>query len=128
LKRINLSDWKPKRGFWKAIRESLRDLNTRGINLVFVDEGYMRDLKSKFYGKDEVSDVLTFVYDDTKEVIICPSFLGYDDVEIARRIIHGVLHSLGYDHKIENRAKDMMALEEKIFNEFMERFRSSQRR
>ncbi len=118
LKRINLTNWKPRRGFWACINRALENFDTNNVTLVFVDLEYVRKLKRDIMGLEEGADVLTFVYDDIKEVLVCPEFLNFDELEIARRIIHGVLHALGYDHKIEGKALIMEKLEEEALEVF----------
>ncbi len=112
LKRINLTNWKPRRRFWACINRALENLDTNTVTLVFVDLEYVRKLKREIMGLEEGADVLTFVYDGIKEVLVCPEFLNFNEIEIARRIIHGVLHALGYDHKIKSKALIMEKLEE----------------
>jgi len=118
LKRINLTNWKPRKGFWKCVDRALKDFDTRGITVVFVDLGYIKDIKGKILGIEEGADVLTFVYDGFKEVLVCPEFLDFNEVEVARRIIHGVLHALGYDHKIESKVGKMEEMETKALEAF----------
>lgn len=119
-----MSGWKPRRGFWKSLETALEGINTRGVNVILVDGEYMRRLKKRFFGKGELSDVLTFIY-DVKEVIVCPEYLGFEEVEVARRIIHGILHALGYDHKVKTKAKEMEDLEKRILEKFINLFRKT---
>jgi ssRNA-specific RNase YbeY (16S rRNA maturation enzyme) len=118
LKRLNLTSWKPKRGFWVCINEALKGLDTRGITLIFVDLEYIKRVKREIFGVEEGADVLTFVYDKVREVLVCPEFLKFDEVEVARRIIHGVLHALGYDHKVESKAGKMEEMENFVMEIF----------
>ncbi|MEO0138455.1 MAG: rRNA maturation RNAse YbeY [candidate division WOR-3 bacterium] len=122
MKRLNLSGWKPRRGFWRSLEAALRGINTRGIRVILVDGEYMKGLKKTFFGKEELSDVLTFVYDGVKEVVVCPEYLNFDEVEVAKRIIHGILHALGYDHKVKTKVKEMEGLEELILEDFLSLF------
>ena len=87
-----------------------------------VDGDYIRRLKREFFGEDKTADVLTFVFDNVKEVVVCPEHLGYDEVEVARRIIHGILHALGYDHKVETKRANMERLENKVMAKFLKHF------
>ncbi len=125
MKRLNLSGWKPRRGFWKSLDMALEGIDTRGISVILVDGEYMKGLKKRFFGKEELSDVLTFVYDGVKEVIVCPEYLDFNEVEVARRIIHGILHALGYDHKVKTKVKEMEDLEKRILENFLSIFRKT---
>ena len=99
------------------------------INIVLVSASFIKKLNYKFRKKNKPTDVLSFnINDNLAEIYICPSFIKKNlnkgvpfDEELARMIIHGTLHVLGYDHKgyfIENREKQekMFALQEKILH------------
>ncbi|WP_369017243.1 cytidine deaminase [Thermatribacter velox] len=115
-----------KRKFEKLLQLVLkgerRDLS--GIlNLVLVDTEKMRELKERFFGKRESSDVMSFFYGEEEdqtwgEVIICiPVALeqakvagnSIDD-EISLLFIHGLLHCLGYD---DQEPQDLQVMSEK---------------
>jgi len=70
----------------------------------------MRSLHREYLGKRSTTDVLTFVYDKKRkegDVIVCldqarrqaPEFGVPYSREVARLVIHGVLHLLGYDDR-----------------------------
>ncbi len=124
LEFVNLTDWRPPRGFWEAVRRSFErvGIDPEGITVAFVDEDYMASLKGRYFGERKPSDVLTFRYNGVREVVICPSFLKHDEYEIARRIFHGVLHALGYDHKVRTREREMERLETALMEGFKDLF------
>jgi len=121
---VNLSEWKPEEGFLSAVRLAFEDVgvDTSGITVALVDGEYMASLKERFFGERTTTDVLTFVYDDVREVVVCPSHLRYDPYEVARRIFHGVLHALGYDHKVRSKAPKMERMERALMEAFRRRF------
>jgi probable rRNA maturation factor len=112
----------PKRDIATFARRVLRhlDVATDDLAIAIVDDTAMRKLNKDFRRKDKTTDVLTFPGDD-------PSHLGdiVISLEQARRqaadekhslatevrylILHGILHSLGYDH--EKDQGEMNALE-----------------
>ena len=112
----------PKRDIATFARRVLRHLDvvTDDLAIAFVDDAAMRKLNKDFRRKDKTTDVLTFPGDD-------PSHLGDIVISLdqARRqatderhslatevrylIVHGILHSLGYDHETDN--GEMNALE-----------------
>ncbi|QNO16578.1 rRNA maturation RNase YbeY [Alkalicella caledoniensis] len=79
------------------------------VNIIFVDDPFIKNLNKKFRGKDYPTDVLSFPFD-------VPEFMGeiYISIDTARRqaqeyqhsltreiaflTVHGLLHLLGYDH------------------------------
>lgn len=84
------------------------------LSIVFVDSERIRDLNKKYRGKDEPTDVLSFG-ENLKEIVICPEIveknakklkLDYNK-ELAKVLIHGILHILGFDHEKEEEAKIM---------------------
>ena len=107
------------------------------MSLALVGPGRIKKLNKKYRGKNKVTDVLAFpgskvdleqfkVGDlketktkDLGEVIIClkevkknaKKYKSGFEVELARVLIHGVLHLLGYDH--EGSKKEAQEMEEK---------------
>ncbi len=113
----------------------------RDLSIALVGQGRMRNANKKYRGKNRITDVLAFpesraLFEKFKvgpvqktqqlgEVLIC-----YREVkknakrhnttstkELARILIHGVLHLLGYDHeKDEVEAEEMRKKEEFYLN------------
>jgi probable rRNA maturation factor len=114
----------PKRDIATFARRVLRHLDvvTDDLAIAFVDDAAMRKLNHDFRRKDKTTDVLTFPGDD-------PSHLGDIVISLdqARRqaadekhslatevrylIVHGILHSLGYDHETDNGEMNALELE-----------------
>ncbi len=98
----------------------------REIALLFCDDAAIKELNSRFRGKDRPTNVLSFPSGQDK------GFLG--DIAIAREtcvaeaadkniplrahaahlIIHGMLHLIGYDHESEDEARIMERRETEI--------------
>ncbi len=106
----------------KFVQQNFPDIY-RNIEVVFVSDGTMRKYNKDFAGKNGTTDVLSFDLDDTFVVIVSVDtakknaiFYGerfYD--ELARYVIHGILHLVGYDHKItSNTGKTMKDKEEEL--------------
>lgn len=101
------------------------------VSIAFVDDEAMTDLNKKFRRKSKTTDVLTFPADDSYNE---PSATGRPlgdiviSVDQARRqaadekhslatevrylVLHGLLHSLGYDHETD--AGEMNKLEVEV--------------
>lgn len=123
-------------------KKTLSGLNMNGsreISLVICGEKRIRTLNRVWRGKNRLTDVLSFGVEENKnskwfiaapdrigylgEVFICYSVVlkqarRYDcslNEEMARLLVHGILHLAGYDHeKEEKEKKKMLVLQEKI--------------
>ena len=86
------------------------------VSVVLVDPGVIRDLNSRFRGKDEPTDVLSFEVDGpygemVGEVVICPACaeLGVEEL-----IVHGALHLSGMDHGEDFEGSEMARAQEAV--------------
>lgn len=95
----------------KMALTTLRALNLMGfeLSLCFIDDNGIRALNKRYRGKDKPTDVLSFCIAD--EVLLGDVVISIDracaqaeeagcglDEELARLVIHGVLHLVGFDH------------------------------
>jgi rRNA maturation RNase YbeY len=86
-------------------------LNRINLNVILVDDEYLRSLHREYLQEDSYTDVMTFPIDEgeNREAEIYVSldrarhnakrFNVRIDEEIARLIIHGLLHLKGFDDK-----------------------------
>ncbi|HUP44051.1 MAG TPA: rRNA maturation RNase YbeY [Thermoanaerobaculia bacterium] len=103
----------------KVLLELRQDI---GVSIAFVDDETMIDLNRRFRHKSRTTDVLTFPGDElySGEIIICVDQArrqAADEkhsiaTEVRYLILHGILHSLGYDHESDH--GEMNALELKL--------------
>jgi len=93
----------------------------RDLSIALVGQGRMRELNKKYRGKNRVTDVLSFPGNGLGEIVIylrevkknAKRFGSTFEKELARVLIHGILHLLGYNHeKSEEEAKKMREKEE----------------
>jgi len=76
------------------------------LSITFVVPKEIQKLNKKYRKIDKPTDVLSFAYADSGEIIICPQAVKNNagefgenfKSEMARVFIHGILHVLGYDH------------------------------
>lgn len=124
-----------------AIRESLietltakvlvdEDLAAREVYIVFVDDAYLRQLHRNYLDDDTVTDVMTFNLSDDEavegEIYIsldrakahAAEFSVAPGQEVARLVIHGLLHLNGYDDKTAAEQKKMRQQEEHYLNKY----------
>ena len=72
------------------------------VSVALVEPDAIRDLNLKFRGKDEPTDVLSFVVDGpygemVGEVVICPACAS-PQMGVEELVAHGALHLSGMDH------------------------------
>ena len=73
-----------------------RENRVLDISIVLVGRKRIRDLNKKYRKKDAATDVLSFG-DGLNEIVICPAIVKTKE-ELAKVLVHGILHILGYEH------------------------------
>jgi probable rRNA maturation factor len=96
------------------------------IVLRLVDETEGRELNQQFRHKNRATNVLTFVYDDTRpligDIVLCAPIVSQEAQQQRKNLlahyahltVHGVLHLQGYDHIEDADAVEMEQLETRI--------------
>ena len=77
------------------------------LSVVFIGPAEIQKLNKKYRKKNLPTDVLSFNYGDSGEVVICPQVVKQNakkygetfEKETVRVLTHGILHVLGYDHE-----------------------------
>ena len=107
------------------------------FSIIFVDEETIKNINKDYRGKDSVTDVISFAFEDNEiiedegtrvlgDIYICiPRMIeqskayGHSEKrELSFLAVHGLLHLLGYDHtKSKEEEKVMFSLQEEILNE-----------
>jgi len=103
------------------------------VSIVLVGQNKIRKINKFYRGKNRATDVLSFRKDEVKgefflpegiqelgEILLCLREIkkrakrenSTFERELARSLIHGVLHLLGYTHQEEEKAKIMREKEE----------------
>lgn len=116
------------------VRHLLEDeqLPASEINVVLVDDDYLKTLHRDFLNEDTFTDVITFNLSDpgVKEVcgeiyisadrarIHAAEFAAPLPEEIARLIIHGILHLKGYDDRTGHQRRQMRAREDHYLKKY----------
>ena len=109
------------------------------FSVVLVDENTIQKINKEYRGKDSVTDVISFAFEDNDkrvynntrilgEIYICIPRMqkqaqeyGHSETrELAFLGVHGLLHLLGYDHMEKEDEKIMFAKQELILNEHRE--------
>jgi probable rRNA maturation factor len=92
---------------------SLLGLDNWELSVLFCDNSYIQNLNSRYRGRDEPTDVLSFFLGENAgkrylpgDIVIslealeenAASFKVTPDEELRRLLIHGILHLSGMDH------------------------------
>lgn len=109
------------------VKTALRDRARAELTVRLVDRAESRQLNLQYRGKDCATNVLSFQADLPAEVdlpllgdvVICAPLVSEEaenqgkaaEAHWAHLTIHGVLHLLGFDHKEDQQAAEMEALE-----------------
>ena len=102
----------------KVLKDENREMES--LSIAFVSPEEIRKLNRKYRGKDKPTDVLSFekvldLKEEFSEVVVCPEVvrknLNHSQTlkkELAKVLIHGILHLLGYNHEISKVQEQMM--------------------
>jgi rRNA maturation RNase YbeY len=99
----------------KYAKKKLLD-NRQVLNIIFVNDSYIQKLNKEFLGRSRPTDVLAFpigmqtwaeIYISRERAKIQAKEYKISAVqEICNLIEHGILHLLGYSHKMMQNTKD----------------------
>ncbi len=102
----------------KRVVEKEGGNENRLISVALITPEEMREANKEYGGKDYVTDVLSFYYNEEDilgEIIICPEKImqqskehnqSFED-ELKRMLVHGTLHLLGHTHDDEKEEQKM---------------------
>jgi len=106
----NLTASRPDEDFLKRIAKKVligENKKKLGLSVALLSPAEIKELNRRYRRKNKPTDVLSFRYDDCGEIAICLSevrknaarFGSSSREELAKVLIHGLLHLLGYDHE-----------------------------
>ena len=110
----------------RYILENEKIKNDVGINLMFVRNNIIKKYNKEFLNKNTPTDVISFEGDinggSAGDIIICTEraaeYAEQNNIdaneELARYIIHGILHCLGYEDTTDNERQKMFERQEKL--------------
>lgn len=97
------------------------------FSIAVISDEEMRKINHAYRGRDTTTDVLSFRYDlASAEILLSPSCIraqardgGHPiDAEASLLLVHGILHTLGWDHtRSDNDAKEMERIEKNILQQ-----------
>jgi probable rRNA maturation factor len=99
----------------KIAGEVVKDEKLEGeLSITFVDDKEIKEMNKKYTNRDSVTDVLSFSFDDTPELlgdiyISVPQAKRQKETDLLSELklltVHGILHLAGYDDKTEEQIK-----------------------
>jgi len=113
------------RALRKFLRENFFDIYNK-LEIVFVSDSTMRKYNRRFSGKNKSTDVLSFDIDKTYVIIVSVDTARKNAIlygekfedEVLRYVVHGILHLLGFDHKVEAFKEKMRNKEEEMMEKW----------
>jgi probable rRNA maturation factor len=118
---------------FRIIQKKIKVSGELEINIVGDKE--IKDLNSRYRGKNKVTDVLAFAWQEdgiikTKslgQIYICypqiqrqaKEFFVKTKEEFARMLSHGFLHIMGHDHEKKKEAEIMFGIQEEIVSDYL---------
>ncbi len=100
--------------------------NKTDLSIVFLNKDRIKKLNREYRKKNCPTDVLSFLYNGKEgEIVICPEEVRQNakrygttfKKEVARVLIHGLLHLFGYDHEKTRKEAQIMEKKEKYYLE-----------
>jgi probable rRNA maturation factor len=127
---VALPPWTQAAGnFIKSVLKTL-NLENWELSVLFCDNGYIKELNSKYRNKNEATDVMSCPLGETGpgrrflagDIVISLDALEENtrffevsaDEELRRLMVHGILHLSGNDHATNGAEEPMLALQEEI--------------
>jgi len=115
----------------RAVRV-LRELERSDASIALVDDATISDLNRRYRSKAGPTDVLSFSQLEGEHVDLAGNLLGDVvisletaarqarvahrglDSEVAKLLVHGILHLIGHDHERDDEARVMQQLERRL--------------
>ncbi|MCX8105352.1 MAG: rRNA maturation RNase YbeY [Ignavibacterium album] len=123
----------PKQKIHNFIKFILEDfeLSLNSLELNFIKASKIKEINKIYLSHDYSTDIITFNYSENKSVIDGEIFISVDDAaenakkykvkyieEIARLIIHGILHLIGFDDLKSGQRKKMKIQENRLLKKY----------
>ena len=110
-------------GFLKKIAKIVLNKKKLDLSIVLVSPVKIKELNRKYRKKNKTTDVLSFLYDDSGEIVIClkevrqnAKKFGFPfKTELVKVLIHSVLHLLGYEHEKSKKQAAIMDKKENYY-------------
>lgn len=127
----NLTKFPVDKTFFSGVAKIVLKGENKGmenLSIAFVSPEEIHKLNKQYRNKDKPTDVLSFekvsdFKEECSEVVICPVVVRekYNDSELTQKeklakvLIHGILHTLGYDHELSTAEEQRMQEKEDYY-------------
>jgi probable rRNA maturation factor len=106
---------------------NLLNLNNKEMNVILVSDEKIKELNNQYREKDYITDVLTFpdgylnnlgdIFIALQRCELQANELGHSfDRELGFLTVHGLLHTIGYDHQNPEEETIMVEMQNNILN------------
>jgi probable rRNA maturation factor len=79
-----------------ALKNERKEFET--VNVIVVDDTYLQQLNETYFKKKKTTNVISFDLGSVAEIYVSEQ-QARDDYELRYYIMHGLLHTIGYDHR-----------------------------
>jgi probable rRNA maturation factor len=79
-----------------ALKNEGKEFET--VNVIVVDDTYLQQLNETYFKKKKTTNVISFDLGSVAEIYVSEQ-QARDDYELHYYIMHGLLHTIGYDHR-----------------------------
>ena len=107
------------------------NLSIKSLEINFINSEAMKEINKKFLSHDYSTDIITFNYSDSQNIIDGEIFISVDDAkenakkfkvkfveEIGRLVAHGILHLIGFDDTTPDKRKKMKNQENQLLKKY----------
>ena len=107
------------------------NLSIKSLEINFINSESIKEINKKFLSHDYSTDILTFNYSESKNIIDGEIFISVDDAkenakkfkvkfveEIGRLVAHGILHLIGFDDTTPDKRKKMKNQENQLLKKY----------
>lgn len=107
------------------------NLSIKSLEINFINSEAIKEINKKFLSHDYSTDILTFNYSESKNIIDGEIFISVDDAkenakkfkvkfdeEIGRLVAHGILHLIGFDDTTPDKRKKMKNQENQLLKKY----------
>ncbi|MGQ9798135.1 MAG: rRNA maturation RNase YbeY [Ignavibacterium sp.] len=107
------------------------NLSIKSLEINFINSEAIKEINKKFLSHDYSTDILTFNYSESKNIIDGEIFISVDDAkenakkfkvkfaeEIGRLVAHGILHLIGFNDTTPDKRKKMKNQENQLLKKY----------
>ena len=127
----NFTKFSVDKKFVRGVAKNVLRGENRGmenLSIAFITPLMIKKINKLYRKKNEPTDILSFerisnLPKDFNEIVICPAVLKNNAAkegvsfkkELTKMLIHGILHIVGYDHEVSNKAKENIFVKQEYY-------------